>query len=430
MEILFGSDKWDNSGKKKSILDTEKVVNNHMMLVGGSGSGKTYNLKKIITALSRDPKNTIHVLDVHGDINIEDKITDTIKFSETSENGLQPLKVSPDLDYGGVRKKIRSFISMLNRTSRKLGTKQEPVLINLMQDLYAANGFYLGYPESWDIKKEIRKNNKLQKRFPTVHDLKMFAEYKYKQMYMGMNSTATAKLESYNKKMNSLQKGLQKQMKGQDVDLESAKDEIKDLFCDFVDNIEDGMEIDELIKYDSKEVIKSVYEKLVTLESTGIFKNKFPAFDKSKPVKRYDIKSLEKDEQMMFVDILLENIFLLAKQNGIKPDADTYIVIDEAHMFMSDEDKHIINILAKESRKFGIGLILASQSFTHFSNDIIQSSATKIILGIDEMFRKGSAQKLQVDIAKFGYIIPQKTAMIQIKNRKSTDNKFWDVILE
>ena len=88
-----------------------------------------------------------------------------------------------------------------------------------------------------------------------------------------------------------------------------------------------------------------------------------------------------------------------------------------------------MNILAKEARKFGIGQVLASQSFTHFSDDIIQSTATKIILGIDEMFRAGSAKKLDVEVKRFGYIIPHKTAMIQLKNKNSSDNRFWDVEL-
>lgn len=431
MKILFGTDKWDDKKpvKRESILDTSKTINNHMMIVGGSGSGKTHNLRKIVRALAKDPKNEIHILDVHGDIDIGDDITDKVKFSETELNGLQPLEISADKDYGGVRKRIRSFVNLINRTSRKLGTKQEPVLMYFMQDLYAVNGFYMDRPDSWDINKDVRRNPKFKKKYPTIRDLKRFAEFKYKQMFTGTNSETIEKLEEYNRKMSALQRGVLRVQKGEDLNLEEQKDEIKQVFNDFVDSIENGMEIDELMKYDSKEVVKSVYEKLVSLESTGIFKDDFPTFDKNKPVKRYDIKSLAKDEQLMFVDILLEQIFLLAKQKGIRDEADTYIVIDEAHMFISQEDTHIINILAKEARKFGIGLILASQSFTHFSDDIIQSTSIKIILGIDEMFRKGSAQKLQVDPKDFGYIIPHETAMIQIKNKGSMDNKFWSVRL-
>ena len=52
MEILIGQDKWDKSANpKKIILNTKTLVNNHMMIVGGSGSGKTYNLRKIIREL-------------------------------------------------------------------------------------------------------------------------------------------------------------------------------------------------------------------------------------------------------------------------------------------------------------------------------------------------------------------------------------------
>ena len=60
MEILIGQDKWDKSANpKKIILNTKTLVNNHMMIVGGSGSGKTYNLRKIIRDLVKDKKNTL-----------------------------------------------------------------------------------------------------------------------------------------------------------------------------------------------------------------------------------------------------------------------------------------------------------------------------------------------------------------------------------
>lgn len=47
---------------------------------------------------------------------------------------------------------------------------------------------------------------------------------------------------------------------------------------------------------------------------------------------------------------------------------------------------NIINIISKEARKFGLGLICASQSPTHFSEDFISNVGTKIILGLDQMF--------------------------------------------
>jgi len=171
------------------------------------------------------------------------------------------------------------------------------------------------------------------------------------------------------------------------------------------------------LKYDKAETIRSVYERIKTIEDSGIFKNKKPNFDRSKPIKRYDIKTLIKEEQKMFVDVLLEMIFVKAKENGQVDEPQTFIVIDEAHIFINDEDSHIINVIAKEARKFGIALILASQSFTHFSEDFLQSTATKIVLGIDEMYHDGSAKKLRIEPKMFSYIVPHQKILVQVKNK-------------
>jgi DNA helicase HerA-like ATPase len=429
MKIKLGITKFKNykTGQQEEvILDTERVINGHMTIIGASGTGKTYNIRKIINVLN-EKKSQFHILDVHGDIEIDG--ASSVKFSETTDYGLSPLTISPDEDFGGVRKKIRSFISMINRTSRQLGSKQESVLINILNDLFAANGFYANDKRTWSLNYDPYKYRKFKKRYPNVSDLKKFTEYKLRQMVSGGSSKAIQKLEDLNKKITNLNKYNNKVNSYDEEKIEKLKLQCKELYTDYIDSIETGTEIEEMIKYDSREVIKSVYERITNLESAGIFKSTPPPFDKTKSIYRYDIKSLNKDEQKMFVDVLCEDIFLQAKQRGEVDSADIYIVIDEAHIFLNNDSNHIINVIAKEARKFGIGLILASQSFTHFPEDIVANTATKIILGIDEMYHQGSAKKLMIDPKQFSYIIPRKSAMIQIKNAGDMSNKFIDVML-
>ncbi|MBT5492396.1 ATP-binding protein [bacterium] len=411
-KINFGTTNFNDD----IVWDSKKVLNGHILLVGSSGSGKTYNIRKLSREIIKNPNAEVHVLDVHGDIDLGDDITSTIKFSETSNYGLNPLEVSEDYDFGGVRKKIRSFISMINNTGRKLGSKQEPVLSNLVEDLYATKGFYRNIPDSWDIRKEVRKNPASKKEYPTINDLRVFAEYKLDQMLIGSDGKATQALEKLNKEYQKLQKT----NKSKDVDeakLDESKRACIDLYQEFINSIETGSELKDILKYDKAETIRSVYERIKTIEDSGIFKNKKPNFDRSKPIKRYDIKTLIKEEQKMFVDVLLEMIFVKAKENGQVDEPQTFIVIDEAHIFINDEDSHIINVIAKEARKFGIALILASQSFTHFSEDFLQSTATKIVLGIDEMYHDGSAKKLRIEPKMFSYIVPHQKILVQVKNK-------------
>jgi DNA helicase HerA-like ATPase len=433
--INFGTDKWNKNNK--IIWDAKRVVNGHFIIVGGSGSGKTFNLRKILREItSQDSSIVAHIIDVHGDIDVGSDITSTAKFSETSEVGLQPLKISEDLDFGGVRKKIRSLVAMVNNTTRKLGPVQETVFVNLLIDLYRAAGFYQEDSKTWSLDFDPRRNAKYKKQYPTMGDLKMFTKYKLEQIFTGSNTKAVHKLEVLNKTVKSIETALRNITKSQhDEDkvlkleekLEKLKGEAKNLYSEYIDSIKTGRELEDILKYDNMETIKRVYEKIDGMLNTGIFKSKKPDFDESKPVKRYDIKSLNKDEQIMFADILLEDIFMQAKERGEQESVNTFIIIDEAHIFINNEDTHIINVIMKEARKFGLGLILASQSFEHFSDDIIANSASKLILGIDEMFQEASAKKLRIEAKKFKYIIPKKSAMIQIKNSGSSENKFIDI---
>jgi len=433
MYVYIGRYKWDPS--KKIYWKPEECVNPHGIVAGYSGSGKTYTIKKIIKSLTATAEHPVefHVFDVHGDISFDDSICSTVKFSETSPYGINPLIISSDKDYGGVRKKIRNFINMINRTSRKLGIKQEAVLVNILRDLFAANGFYEDNPKSWSLDYDMRKNKKFPKQFPTMEDLEKYTNYKLKELIAGGNYKAYKALDDIQK--------IFKKLKNSAIDrgdfeekLEKYKAEYLDACKNFIESIESDTEIDKYIKYDNKDVLKSTYDRIVTLNSSGIFKNKTPDFDKKKPIKRYDISSLNADEQKMFIDIVSEQVFLEAKQNKdfSKEEQNVvkkYIVIDEAKRFLTDDADHIINIIINEGRKFGVGFLSASQSITHYPQDILQSTAFKIILGIDSMFTSQAARMLGIEEKRFGYLIPRKSAIVQI-NSPRYKSKFLDVILD
>ena len=85
-------------------------------------------------------------------------------------------------DFGGVRKRIQSFMSAINKTSRKLGSKQEAALRNILYDLYAANGFYDGKPESWKLKDGVQR--KYPKKHPTVEDALRFSSFKITSSFL------------------------------------------------------------------------------------------------------------------------------------------------------------------------------------------------------------------------------------------------------
>lgn len=440
MKYTFGYDMWQyrNTRTKTPIVwDDEKVVNAHFLLVGGSGMGKTYTIRQIVRELAKQSKKLrIHVVDVHGDIDIGDDVTSTVSFSEVAEYGLNPLEISADEEFGGVRKKVRQFISMLNRTSRKLGEIQENALSNLLYDLYKANGFVPEDRRTWSLNYDPRPYAKYKKKYPTISDLKKFTEYKLKQMMFGTGAKAIHDFEKVVKSVKQIGTKYQQKEKNKfdeekQIKLQEQIEKLCDTaiksYSDGIQNLKSGTELNELIRYKSVDTIQSIFIRITNLEESGIFKPQKPNFDENKPVHRYVIKSLNDNEQKMFVDILLEKLFMDAKERGESKELLTLVVVDEAHKFTSDEPEHVMNLIAKEARKFGFGMMWASQSFGHFGEDIIANTSTKVILGIDEMFQDTSAKKLKIAVKRFGYIQPHKTAIVQIKKKGELKNQFVDV---
>lgn len=441
MEVIFGIDSaFVKKGETVPVIwDSKRVINAHMAIFGKSGTGKTYTLRNFISQIQKSGKVLARIIDVHGDIDIDG--ASSVQFSESSSYGFNPLAINPDHNFGGVRKRIQSFISIINKTSRKLGTKQEPVLRNILLDLYAANGFYEKDPKTWTIYDENGNrltHNGRPKKFPTLEDAYKFANFKHKAMFLGTSNKAILYLEELNKKSKQLflkQKNKHKAISQEDV--EKIKAEIHTLgensttaFSNYIQSIENGMELTDLIKYDSIETIKSIVDRLDTLLATGIFKNQEPEFDSHSNIWRYDIKALtHKDEKLMFVYFLLEEIFLRRVEKGQKDDVVEMIFLDEANLFFTDESDNIINIIAKESRKFGLGLCCASQSPTHFSEDFMSTVGTKVILGIDPLFWNGSVQKLKIEQAALEWIVPHQKMVVQISNKAELKNRFiWTLL--
>ena len=443
MKIVFG---WDSSVAKTQelpvIWDSQRVINAHMLLVGKSGTGKTFTLKRIIQQLQKQSTNKIRIriIDVHGDIDMDG--TSSIKFSEASPYGFNPLAINPDPDFGGVRKKIQSFISAINKTSRKLGPKQESVLRNILLDLYAANGFFEKDYNTWSIYDS--KGNRLQyngrvKKFPTLEDAFRYATFKHKAMFLGTSNKAILNLEDVNKKAKQLyikQKNIHKAPTAEEkeqsmAELKTAGETAKESYAKYIESIESGMELTDLIKYDSIETLKSIVDRLGNLVSSGIFKNQEPEFDKEKSIWRYDVKAItDKDEKKLFVYFLLEEIFSKRLEEGMQDDVVELVLLDEANLFFTDESDNIINIIAKEARKFGLGLICASQSPTHFSEDFISNVGTKIILGLDQLFWDQSVRKLKIELRALEWIVAHQKMVVQINNKAELKNKFTGVLLQ
>lgn len=479
--------------KIKSIqIDTQKTANGHMLLIGMSGAGKTYTLRKIIGDMEATATNKadlrISIFDRHGDIRIEG--ASSMSFSEQSNYGLNPLKIDPDPHFGGVRKRVQRFISNMNRVMRQLGGKQEACLRNILYDLYTLHGFkqddpatwtideredhllsdgsdgrlYLAVPigekdqakalgARWDPEKtcwwvpaDIYKDGLTRwppkrsgRTNPTLEDALNLAKRILKMSFMGADQEAITYLDIHNRASTNYHRKVTEGMRRgaaaddkekMDEEIEKSLAKVLASYTKYAQSIRTGRELDDVMKYDSTDVLKSVVDRLENLVSTGIYKSKEPPFDKSKIVWRYVTPALNPEENKLFTLFSLEESFANAVKNGEQDHITHVIILDEAHLYSDDDPDNIINTIAKEARKFGMALICASQNPTHFSDDFLSCVATKIILGIDEMYWRPSSVKMRITEDYLKWIKLTKTAMVQIKNKGSNENIWQPICLQ
>lgn len=445
ISIPLGLRSYERSKQNREVpvlWDERRVINGHWLVVGSSGTGKTWTLRRMINAMiagRRDSRLRVHVFDVHGDITMDNAgapalpSTSVVRFSESTQYGLNPLQVDPDPDYGGVRRRIQGLINALNHTSRELGTKQEAVLRAILLDLYAANGYYDGQPASWITAGQMHRG--YPKKCPTLTDALRFATAKHKAIYLGTNAKAISALEAVNKRAGALfakARALNKETDTEvaavkDAELEKAIEASISAFELAVRAIRTGRELDDALRYDSKDVLKSIVERLENLANTGIFRPEVPPFDPKATVWGYDIRSLPEDEKKLFVRFRLEQIFQMARQRGVQSEICDVIVVDEAHLFFDEAGDNPLNAIAKEARKFGVGLVSASQSPTHFSEDFLGNCGTKVLLGLDTMYWDGACRKLKIEPDKLKWLKPSKTAAISIKVQGDITTNFMNV---
>jgi len=412
MKILLGT---DQRNQRKVVMNTDTLTNAHSMIIGGSGDGKTFTIRGFIKSLALQPGARCVIFDVHGDIFPNDPDVDSISISETSPVGLQPFVISQDEEFGGVAKTIKRFISTINTNSGKIGTQMEGALRRMLVELYWKNGFYVNDPKTWSLDYDPWPGRPHPKRYPTFDDLIRFAQSKQKQIFLGTGSESTKALEAFIKKSSAFNK---KRIKGEAVDeteLNNLKQAALEKYEAFLDANKDEKVVETLLKYYSKGSMDAIINRLEALHFTGIFKDTPPVFDPRKSIHRYDLSTLDAADQKIFIHLKLADIFVEAKKGGIGQKAHTFVFIDEVKNFLDDSDSNMISKMYNEARKFGIGMCTGGQNISHFTNDMITNSSTKIILGIDRMYSKALSQKLHIDQKMIDGIVPKQSILVELK---------------
>jgi len=102
--------------------------------------------------------------------------------------------------------------------------------------------------------------------------------------------------------------------------------------------------------------------------------------DRKRRVHILQFRGLEGRTQRVVIELLLWHLFFYLKSEGQHP-LRLYCVLDEAH-HLSFRDGGPVDSLLREARKFGLGLIFASQQPGDFSAAAYSNSASKLVFQI------------------------------------------------
>jgi len=426
LEIPFGVPCFNGAPKPGAgalAWNQTTALNGHMVIAGGSGSGKTHQIRRICSIMAAAGIR-LHIIDVHGDIDLPG--AHTVKFSESTSFGLNPLEISADPDFGGPRKRTLAFVSTLRRLAT-LGDRQRVALQRAVLELYKNYGFYHDEPRSWGLGYDPRSFVKAGtvKRYPTIADLKTLILRKLRALKFGESVGA---VKAFNELAIARRKHAAKSSKGGDEkEIEALRAKCIDTYAKGIRELETGNELEELLNWDSPDILKGLYDRVEGLEACAVFRGERPDFPDDATPRRYLVSALTADEQSLFVDTMLSDLFFRAQQAGISAGLREMVVIDEAAKFIDDDPDHIINVIFREARKFGLGVLLASQALNHMTSDQIMSACVKFILGVDEMFHAQMESRLALPKGKLRFIKPKRTALVQIKNTGSLSNQFEEV---
>jgi len=416
---------------EKFILDLDKTENPHLLLAGGSGAGKTYNLKKVIKDLANKYK-VIIVIDYHGDMGIEGE--NLLEYSFHKDTfGINPFELELNPKRGGVLIQAEYILNMLvtyffdkGRTSQK----QKNILERLIVDTYALKGIYQDDVESW------------KKEPPTMKDLRfLFNEI----------------IKCYNNEFKSFKRQIENLIydsKQGEIKEFKLTDDLKKIFSKFKEKLkEKNIDIDQekdaslenisLDFYLNETVFKSVenlYSYIEKITKLHIFNGKTPKLKRG--INRFDLSAFTANNQPLTAKFISEFIMQkffratmirgeYSKYDKKIPNTkfDRVMVVDESKLALphgaeKENPYNVINRIVTESRKYGLALILASQRLSHYSEEILSNIYTKMILGANSNEYKIVSKVLGVKESYIKDTFEKKNRMVIISQGNKVDR--WE----
>lgn len=426
-----------------AVYSPMHLLNAHILLCGMSGTGKSFQTKRLLSSAATSGVS-IDVFDVHEELHDLPGAA-AVKYSQATGYGFNPLTLDTDPHVGGVNRQIDFLVGLIREVSPQLGIKQEAVLRNLIRDTYAAIKILPDDHASWrreQTTETLRDKiyaagdwKELYRFYPTLEDMRAFAMRKITALTIGGDNPAVTAYEDVKRLAQQRTKLNAKIGKTSDPEelrkleqqLEAARGKACDAYSTFIHSIETGREPEDIMKYDSVEVLSAVVTRIDLLGAAGTFRANPPPFGGAS-VRVHQIKALTSEQQIMFTKLRLRAIFEDLKKLGPTASGTELrhvVFLDEAHKFFNPaKSDDIIAVIAKEARKFGLGLWCASQQPTEFPESFLTNVGATFLLGIHSSFWKRTSNMLRISEAELSKIRPKEVMAVKLMKDGEADPPF------
>ena len=296
-----------------------RQTNGFFLVLGSSGSGKTETLKVLGKGIA-DYGVPVLVLDFHGDVKFPGLRSVLLSSGTASSVGVNPMELdSQSAEETGLYDQRKVIRDMIRNAVPALGHRQNAILRDAIEETYQDKGFKDADPTTW------------RNRPPTFGDVEhILAQWAEDDGRKGQRSA-----------------------------IEGCLAAIQEIFEHPIFQRAEHISVEEIL-------------------ASNV---------------RLDLSKLTDEVRYIAAETMLRKIFRVLKLKGpipVQPVDDQqrfrlFVIIDEAKILSTgggdpDSPDRILNQLFTEARKFGLGMILASQMSDHFGSEVKANAATWLVL--------------------------------------------------
>ncbi|WOX56232.1 MULTISPECIES: ATP-binding protein [unclassified Methanoculleus] len=124
-----------------------RLNNGHMIILGGSGAGKTETIRCIAAELAAQAMPVV-LIDFHGDMAASTGNVRSYKIREGGQYYFNPLELDPEIDEITPLRATSDFVDAISINFPTLGIQQRRKIKNIIKDCYRSSGI-TGKTETW-----------------------------------------------------------------------------------------------------------------------------------------------------------------------------------------------------------------------------------------------------------------------------------------